>query len=127
MAANGSDAKQATRTATVNLPFVTAQFRAPELHMPRVHMPDRQEINNTLRTVGSYLPPPRKVLYYGGLALAAALEVIEWPVAAAVAVGTAVAGSGDKRDRDREDREATPRATPARGSATRAHGRGSKS
>jgi hypothetical protein len=125
MAVNGSETKQARRTATVNLPFVTAQFRAPDLHMPRVHMPDRQEINSTLRTVASYLPPPRKVLYFGGLALAAALEVIEWPVAAAVAVGTAVAGSGDKRDRS--DQPAAEEATAAKGSATRTPTRRTKS
>jgi hypothetical protein len=125
MADNGSETKQAPRTATVNLPFVTAQFRAPDLHMPRVHMPGRQEINSTLRTVGSYLPPPRKVLYYGGLALAAALELIEWPVAAAVAVGTAVAGSGEKRESP--DQAVAERSARARGSATRAQPRGSKS
>jgi hypothetical protein len=69
--------------ATLNLPFVTAQFRAPA----------RQELSSVLHTVRSVLPPPRKVVYLGGLAALAALEVIDWPVAAAIAIGTAIAGS----------------------------------
>jgi hypothetical protein len=84
------------RTATVNLPFVTAQFRAPDLHLPK---PKAQEIGAALHTARSFLPPPRQALYYGGLALMAALEVVEWPVAAAIGVGTALAGRGGGGDR----------------------------
>jgi hypothetical protein len=41
-------------------------------------------------------PPQPKVLFYGGLVLLAAFEVLEWPVAAAVAAGTAVAQRGQR-------------------------------
>jgi hypothetical protein len=81
------------RTATVNLPFVTAQFRAPEIHLPHVHVPGRQEVGALAQTARSMLPSPKTVLYFGGLAALAAIEVIEWPVAAAIAVGTAIARS----------------------------------
>jgi hypothetical protein len=37
------------------------------------------------------LPAPRKTAYYVGLAALAAFEVVEWPVAAAIAAGTWVA------------------------------------
>lgn len=35
--------------------------------------------------------PPERLLWYGGLAALAALEVIDWPVAAVVAAGTYIA------------------------------------
>jgi hypothetical protein len=93
-AATGPDGP---RTATVNLPFVTAQFRAPQLHMPHVHMPSppgRAEVAAAAQTARSFLPPPREAVYYGGLTLLAAFEVIEWPVAAAVGIGTALMARG---------------------------------
>jgi hypothetical protein len=97
-AAGTEAAHEGQRTATVNLPFVTAQFRAPELHLPHVHVPGRQEVGALAQTARSMLPSPKTVLYFGGLAALAAIEVIEWPVAAAIAVGTALARS------DREGR-----------------------
>ncbi|SMD24728.1 hypothetical protein [Kibdelosporangium aridum] len=121
MVDNGSATKHGARTATVNLPFVTAQFHAPELHLPHVRVPDRQEISAALRTVGSYLPSPRKTVYYGGLALMAALELIDWPVAAAVAVGTAVAGTGQTRESSHQ--EAPQQRQPTDGPATPPRGR----
>ncbi|HEV7908093.1 MAG TPA: hypothetical protein VGP03_08140 [Pseudonocardiaceae bacterium] len=87
------------RTATLDLPFVRAQFRAPRVRMPRVPTPGRQELGAAAHAVRSFLPSPADVLYFGGLAALAALEVIEWPVAAAIAVGTAVAKS-DRRSSD---------------------------
>jgi hypothetical protein len=80
------------RTATVNLPFVTAQFRAPDLHMP-----SRKEVGAAARGVASFLPSPKAALYFGGLAVTAALEIIEWPVAVAIGVGTALASRGETR------------------------------
>ena len=80
------------RTATVNLPFVTAQFRAPNLRMP-----SRGDLGAAARGVGSYLPSPKAALYFGGLAVTAALEIIEWPVAVAIGVGTALASRGETR------------------------------
>jgi hypothetical protein len=80
------------RTATVNLPFVTAQFRAPNLRLP-----SRGEVGAAARGVGSYMPSPKAALYFGGLAVTAALEIIEWPVAVAIGVGTALASRGETR------------------------------
>jgi hypothetical protein len=68
------------RTATVRLPFVTAQFRAPWV-----------DVGSAVRVVRSSLPTPRRALYYGGLAALAAFSVIDWPVAAAIGVGTEIA------------------------------------
>ena len=39
----------------------------------------------------SNLPPPERLLYYGGLGLAATVGVLEWPVAAAAGAGVWVA------------------------------------
>jgi hypothetical protein len=80
------------RTATVNLPFVTAQFRAPDLHLP-----SRGEAGAAARGVAAFLPSPKTALYFGGLAVTAALEIIEWPVAVAIGVGTALASRGGTR------------------------------
>jgi hypothetical protein len=65
------------RTTTVKLPFVTAQFREPDVDVGSV--------------VRSSLPTPRRALYYGGRASLAALSVIDWPVAAAIGIGTEIA------------------------------------
>ncbi|WP_229874086.1 hypothetical protein [Amycolatopsis deserti] len=83
----------------MDLPFVHAEFRAPDLHLPRVPtprvpMPNRGELTSALDTVRSFLPPPRQLAYYGALGVLAAVELIEWPVAVAIGLGTAVAGRG---------------------------------
>jgi hypothetical protein len=77
------------RSATLTLPFVTAQFRAPELHVP-----SRKEIGDAARGAQSMLPSRSSMLFYGGLAVTAVVGAIEWPVAAAIGVGTALASRG---------------------------------
>jgi hypothetical protein len=109
------------RTATVNLPFVTAEFRAPQLHMPHMpHVPTphvaKDEVVAAAQTARSYLPEPRQALYFGGLALLAAIEVLEWPVAAAIGVGTAIAsrvreGRQQSGTKPAEGAEANPEAS----------------
>jgi hypothetical protein len=69
----------------VRLPFITAEFQRPD-----VSLPGRAEIEGAVGTVREKLPPPEELAYYGGLALLAVFSVIEWPVAAAIGVGTAV-------------------------------------
>jgi hypothetical protein len=85
---SGATERRSPRTITVNLPFVTATFRRPEIDLPRV--PNRQELLFAAHTVQSFLPPPRQALYFGGLAALAAFEIIEWPVALAIGAGTAL-------------------------------------
>jgi hypothetical protein len=99
------DAGQAEqqRTATLNLPFVTAQFRAP-----RLHMPGRGDMDSAARGARSLLPSPKAALYFGALAVTAAAGVIEWPVAAAIGVGTALASRGEANP------EPSGRTAPAR-------------
>ncbi|MCH6166443.1 hypothetical protein [Pseudonocardia alaniniphila] len=77
------------RSATVNLPFVTAQFLVPDLQLP-----SRAELGWVVHTARSMLPPGRSLLFFGGLAATAIVGIIEWPVAAAIGVGSALGGQG---------------------------------
>jgi hypothetical protein len=93
----GSQAQSApraggARTATVNLPFMTAQFRAPD-----VHVPSRDELAGAARGAWSLVPSRGTALFVGGLVVTAVAGVIEWPVAAAIGVGTALARSGGEQ------------------------------
>lgn len=88
---SGSSGRTSAQTAkqsqgtTVELPFVTAQF-----HKPDVHLPGREDFTSAAETVRSQLPSRDQALFYGGLAAGAAFSLIEWPVAVAIGVGTAL-------------------------------------
>jgi hypothetical protein len=131
MAAQTSDAPSATagsspgRTAAVNLPFVGRQVRiprvrAPHLPTPRLAAPrlpslppvGRREFGYAARGVASYLPPRRELVYYTGLGVLTAIEVLEWPVAVAVAAGTAVARRSARDERRAERRQQAKAAEP---------------
>lgn len=71
---------RAPRTATVDLPFVTAHFRVPDV--PAVRELTRACCSGTSARV------PKRLAFYAGLGAAAAVEVIGWPVAVAVGAGT---------------------------------------
>ncbi|MGE5290242.1 MAG: hypothetical protein ACM3ML_24255 [Micromonosporaceae bacterium] len=75
-------------TVTLELPLVTMQVRAPRIGLPHVPL---EEAGLVIDAARSLLPPPERVMYYGGLGAVAAIGMIEWPVAAAIGVGTAVA------------------------------------
>ncbi|MEV0052642.1 hypothetical protein AB0H34_19325 [Saccharopolyspora shandongensis] len=75
----------------MKLPFVKAEFRRPE-----VHMPGREDVTGVVNSVRENLPSPGQLAFYGGLGALAALSVIEWPVAAAIGVGTVVAQRAGK-------------------------------
>jgi hypothetical protein len=90
--------QRSARTATVNLPFVTATFRKPEIQLPPIRVPNRQEVRSAAQAVQSYLPSPRQAAYFGGLAALAAFEVLEWPVALAIGAGTALMGRSGRRE-----------------------------
>jgi hypothetical protein len=71
--------KRETRSATLRLPFLTARFEVPPAPRGRLHFGPVT------------LPSPGKAAYYASLGLLAAVEIIEWPIAVAVAAGTYVA------------------------------------
>ncbi|QIZ39792.1 hypothetical protein FDZ84_26045 [Saccharopolyspora sp. ASAGF58] len=75
-----------SRTATVTLPFVTAEFRRTA-----VRFPGRDVVAGGVHSVREHLPSPGQLAFYGGLGALAALSLIEWPVAAAIGIGTVVA------------------------------------
>jgi hypothetical protein len=89
-----------TYAATFRLPFLTAHFEVPKLsrsklpalpsrpHLPKLRAPDL----SSPRHLGPVtVPSPRKSAYYLGLGALAVAEVVDWPVAAAIAAGTYVA------------------------------------
>ncbi len=41
--------------------------------------------------VSGFLPPPDRLIFYSGLGAAAVFGVIDWPVAAAIGLGTMIA------------------------------------
>ncbi|MGH3904957.1 MAG: hypothetical protein ACRDTE_12310 [Pseudonocardiaceae bacterium] len=92
------------RTATVNLPFVTAEFRAPDFHLPSlpVHAPDRNDLTGAVSAIRSRLPSPAQTAYYTGLGVLGVLELIEWPVVLAIGVGTALAQQAGSRRTESE-------------------------
>jgi hypothetical protein len=94
------------RSATVNLPFVTARFRVPDLQPP-----SREEFGWVVQTARSMLPSGRTLLFFGGLTATAIAGVIEWPVAAAIGIGSALAAQGTTNP---EPRNGIPHAVQAR-------------
>ncbi|MBB5159343.1 hypothetical protein [Saccharopolyspora phatthalungensis] len=69
-----------------------------EFHQPDHYIPTREDLSGVVNTVRSRLPSPQTVAYYGGLGTLAALSVIEWPVAVAIGVGTAIAQRAGARE-----------------------------
>ncbi|WP_233575915.1 hypothetical protein [Saccharopolyspora rhizosphaerae] len=70
------------------MPYVTAQWHTTQVPLPQI--PGRDEVASTVSAVRGALPSREQLLFYSGLTAAAALSVIEWPVAAAIGIGTAV-------------------------------------
>ena len=106
--------KPSRRTATVNLPFVTAQFRIPEVAVDRLRAMS-PELGHVARGAASFLPPPERMAYYAGLGALAVFQVIEWPVAVAIGAGTALAGRsrGSGADWPGGDAQRQPKAPQA--------------
>ena len=82
-----------SEATTVNLPGVEATF-----HQPDHIIPTGEDLSNAADTVRSYLPSRQMTAWFGGLGLLAAFSVIEWPVAAAIGVGTVVARRGGSQE-----------------------------
>lgn len=96
-------------TATVKLPFVTAEFRRTA-----VRVPGRDAVAAGVYSVREHLPSPGQLAFYGGLGALAALSLIEWPVAAAIGIGTVVA----QRAGERASGSSQARSRPAAGRTT---------
>jgi hypothetical protein len=62
-------------------------------HVKTVHVaaPGMSYVEDAGRMVAAYLPPPERLAFYGGLGLAAIFGAIDWPVAAAIGIGTMIA------------------------------------
>jgi hypothetical protein len=114
--------EQAPRTARLNLPGMSAEFRRPDLPSPRdvaraASAAPRQVARaasaaprGVARAAGAattVLPPRDQLLYYGGLGVAAVAGVIEWPVAVAVGAGLAIARRSRQEDTKQGDRRRT--------------------
>ena len=84
----------------LNLPFLRIQLRAPEMHMPHVGMPHitGRDVGHAVDMARTFLPPPERIMYYGGLGALAAFGILEWPVAAAIGAGTLIAQRARGRD-----------------------------
>lgn len=83
--ANGAEREgEGPRTATLNLPFVTAQFRTPDIGAAAGAAAAKA------RSLS-----PAELAFYAGLGVLAVVELIEWPLALVVGAGTALARSGD--------------------------------
>jgi hypothetical protein len=101
--ANGAEREgEGRRTATLNLPFVTAQFRRPDLHLPRLGRPDVGAAAGAAAAKARSLSPA-ELAYYAGLGVLTVVELIEWPVALVVGAGTALARSGRTGGRGTRD------------------------
>jgi hypothetical protein len=134
------------RTATVNLPFVTAQLRVPQLRaphisaphipaprirapqlpaLPRPHRPavGRREIGDAARGAASLLPPPRELVFYTGLGALGALGLVEWPVAAAIGAGTMIARRSARDERQAAAPTPEPAPSPEESARRRPAGR----
>lgn len=70
----------------VPLPVLT-----PHLKTVHVPTPGMSYVEDAGRTVAAYLPPPGRLAFYGGLGIAAVAGLLDWPVAAAIGIGTVVA------------------------------------
>ncbi|MFJ2032401.1 hypothetical protein [Streptosporangium sp. NPDC087985] len=73
---------------TLDLPMMSVRFHPPHLHLPHISL---QEAGQAVDAAKSFLPPADRMVYYGGLGALAVAGLIEWPVAAAIGVGTMIA------------------------------------
>ncbi|GAA0330343.1 hypothetical protein GCM10010151_20230 [Actinoallomurus spadix] len=97
--------------AALPVPVVT-----PHVKMLRIPLPTRgfALVGDMGRVAAAYLPPRDRLMFYGGLAAAAAIGVLDWPVAAAVGVGTMVARRAvGRRETARPVPASTQAAAPA--------------
>jgi hypothetical protein len=86
----------ASSAAAIPVPYLTAQLHTHRVELPS--LPGSTQVTETVTAVRDRLPSTETMLFYGGLTAAAAFSVIEWPVAAAIGIGTAVVQRGTRKD-----------------------------
>ncbi|WP_062353227.1 hypothetical protein [Herbidospora yilanensis] len=97
----------------LDLPMVSLQVHQPHMHLPHL---DKEEAGHAMRRAVRSRSV-EQVVYYGGLGALAAVGVIEWPIAAAIGVGTLIAARA--KAAAKRDKPAEKPATPARVRAPR--------
>ncbi|WP_156046196.1 hypothetical protein [Herbidospora cretacea] len=98
----------------LNLPMVSLQVHQPHMHLPHLR---KEEAGHAMRRAAKSTSA-QQVVYYGGLGALAAVGVIEWPIAAAIGVGTLIAARA--KGAGKTDRPAEKQAPPARQRAPQA-------
>ncbi|MCG5214037.1 hypothetical protein [Streptosporangium sp. KLBMP 9127] len=101
------DGHRAGREFTLDLPLLSIQVRPPSVKPPHVPLPrlphvpgvSRRELGHAMDVARTFLPPPERIAYYGGLGALAAFGVLDWPVAAAIGAGTVIAQRGRTEQR----------------------------
>lgn len=96
------------RGVTLRLPFMTARLE-PTRHALNLPEGLSGRPGAVLHSGRMALPSPGKTLYYAGLGALVATQIVEWPVAAAIAVSTYVA------QHTRPDNPALPKPAPDTG------------
>lgn len=107
------------RSVTLNLGFLRTQVRVYDLRLPRVQAPSRAQAAKAVAAVRSALPTPRQAVVFAGLGLAALVELIEWPVAVAIGLGSAVLNPGEHEQKENEQRRSETGPAPADGQPPR--------
>lgn len=82
-------------TTTDTKPTEAPAGDSPESRSSEV-VPGWEAVTEGMRRVRRSLPTPGQCAFFGGLGALAALSVIEWPVAAAIAIGAVVAQRGER-------------------------------
>ncbi|MEU8118059.1 hypothetical protein AB0C21_05045 [Spirillospora sp. NPDC049024] len=99
-------AKKSTEKAhrTVSVPLVAPHFTVHKVDVPAPTLPvSGDDMVTAGKTVTSFIRPPGRLVYYAGLGALAAFGVVEWPVAAAIGVGVAVAKRARRSDEQRHE------------------------
>lgn len=79
------------RTTNGNRVDVPVPVLTPHMKVVHVPAPGMSYVGDAGRLIAGYLPPPERLAFYGGLGVAAVLGAIDWPVAAAIGIGTMIA------------------------------------
>ncbi|MEU6041560.1 hypothetical protein ABZ801_39840 [Actinomadura sp. NPDC047616] len=95
-ATRAREQKKTTVPVPVVTPHVTVhRFQVPT---PQIGLAGHQVVDAG-KAMASSLPPPGRLAYYTGLGALAAFGLVDWPVAAAIGVGVAVARRATGRQR----------------------------